>query len=103
MIQIYSDRAVFSQVYKNHKSFLAVETDDILLEKQNIIFFEVLMQYFDTIFDYTYQEIPKLNLLNINIIQSKYLISIDQIYHIMENIIQEYWVTKTKRELKFQQ
>ena len=32
----------------------------------------------------------------------KYGISIDQIDHIVKNIIQEYWVTKTKYEVKFQ-
>ena len=35
-------------------------------------------------------------------IQSKYGISIEQTDHIMKNIIQEYWVTKTKYEVKFQ-
>ena len=34
-----------------------------------------------------------------NMIQSKYGISIDQIDHIMKNIIQEYWGTK-KDEVK---
>ena len=37
-----------------------------------------------TFFDHTFQEEPKLNLLNINIIQSKYGISIDQTYQIMK-------------------
>ena len=45
----------------------------------------------------------KLNLLNINIIKSKYGISIDHTDYIMKNIIQEYWGTKTKYELKLQQ
>ena len=36
-------------------------------------------------------------------IQSKYGISIDQTDHIMKNIIQEYWGTKTKDKVKFQQ
>ena len=44
----------------------------------------------------------KLKLLNINIIQGKYVISIDQTDHIIKNIIQEYWVTKTKYEVKLQ-
>ena len=61
------------------------------------------MQEFDTIFDYTFQERLKQKILNINNIQSKYGISIDQTYHIMKNSIQEYWVTNTKYEVKFHQ
>ena len=60
------------------------------------------MQEFYNLFDCTFQEDPKLKLLNINIIQSKYGISIDQTDHIIRNIIQEYWETKTKYEVKFQ-
>ena len=44
---------------------------------------------------------PKLKLLNINIIQSKYGIIIDRTDHIMKSFIQEYWGTRTKDELKF--
>ena len=36
-------------------------------------------------------------------IKSEYGISIDQIDHIMKNIIQEYWGAKKKYEVKFQQ
>ena len=43
-----------------------------------------------------------MKLLNINMIQSKYGISIEQTDHIIKNIIQEYWLTKTKYEVKFQ-
>ena len=60
------------------------------------------MQEFDNLFDYTFQEGEKLKLLNINIIQSKYGISIDQTDHIMKNIIQEYWGTNKKYEVTFQ-
>ena len=35
--------------------------------------------------------------------QSKYSINIDQIDHIMKNIIQEYWGTKTKDKVKLYQ
>ena len=35
-------------------------------------------------------------------IQSKYGIRIYQTDHTMKNIIQEYWVTKTKYEVQFQ-
>ena len=59
------------------------------------------MQEFDILFDYTFQKVPKLKILNINIILNKYGISIDQTDHIMKNI-QEYRGTKTKDEVKFQ-
>ena len=59
------------------------------------------MKEYDTIFDYTFQEVPKLKLLNIIIIQIKYGISIDQKDHIMKNLIQEYRGTKTKDEVKY--
>ena len=85
----------------NYKLLLAVETYDIIMSTQNMICFERLTQEFDTLFDYTLQEGPKLNILNINIIQSGYVISIDQIDHITKNIIQEYWGTKRKYGMKF--
>ena len=88
MIRRSSDHTVLSRVYKNYKSFLVVETDYTLMETENMNCFEILTQEFDTIFDYTFQEGSKIKLLNINIIQGKYGISIDQSDHIMKNIIQ---------------
>ena len=64
------------------------------MSTDNMIVFERLAQEFDTIFDYTFQKVSKLKTLNINIIQSKYVISIEQTDHIMKNIIQEYWGKK---------
>ena len=61
---------------------------------ENRIFFEIIKQAFYTFFEYTLQEESKLKTLNINIIKSKYVISIDQTDHIMKNIIQEYWGKK---------
>ena len=58
------------------KTFLDVETDDILMAAHNKICFEILMQEFDTLFYYTFQERQKLKLLNIKIIRSEYGISI---------------------------
>ena len=55
---------------------------------ENVIFIERLTQLFDTLVDYNFQKGSKLKLLNINIIQSKYDISIDQTDHTMKNIIQ---------------
>ena len=57
------------------------------METQNRILFERLMQGFDNPFQYTFQEVPKLKLLNINIIKSEYGISIDHTDHIIQNII----------------
>ena len=54
----------------------------------NRIFFEIRMQKFETSFDCTFQEVPKINLLNINIIQSEYGMGIDQTDNIIKNIIQ---------------
>ena len=71
------------------------------MSTENIICFERLTQEIDTLFDYTFQEGSKLKLLNINIIQSKYGISIDQTDHIMKNIIQEYWGTKKNMKSNF--
>ena len=70
---------------------------------QNIIYLEITMQEFYTIFDYTFQELQKLKLLNTNIIQSKYIISIYHTDQITKIIIQEYCGTKTKYEVRFQQ
>ena len=47
----------------------------------NIIFLEILLQEFDTIFDFTPPEGPELNLLNINIILVSYGIRIYQTDH----------------------
>ena len=70
---------------------------------ENRICFEVLSKESENLFYYTSQEISKIKLLNINIIQSKYNIIIDQTDHIMKKTIQEYWGTKIKYEVKFQQ
>ena len=102
MTRSSSDHAVFSRVYKNYKSFLVVDTYIILMATHNRIFFEKLIQEYDTLFGYTPQEGPKINLLNITMIQSEHRISIDQTDHIINNIIQEYWGTKTNYEVKFQ-
>ena len=72
------------------------------METEHRICFKRLTQQFNTIFYYTFQEGSKLKLLNIDMIQSKYGISIDQTDHIMKDIIQEYWGTKIKDEVKFQ-
>ena len=53
------------------------------------------MQEFYTLLKYTFQKGIKLNLLNINNIKIKHGINIYQTYHIMKNIIQEYWGTNT--------
>ena len=53
-----------------------------------MIWFGRLAQVFYNLFDYTFQEVSKLKLLNINLIQSKYGISIDQTDHNMKDIIQ---------------
>ena len=55
---------------------------------KNSICPEIMIIELDNLFDYTFQEVPKINLLNINIIQSEYVISIDQTYYIIKNIIQ---------------
>ena len=49
-----------------------------------MIFFERLTQEFYTLFEYTFQEGSEIKLLNINIIQSKYGISINQTDHIIK-------------------
>ena len=54
------------------------------MTEENRICFERLAQEFDTLFDYNFQEVQKLNLLNISIIQSKYGISIYQTDHIIK-------------------
>ena len=53
---------------------------------QNSISFEILMQKFYSLFDHTSQEGPKVKLININIIQSEYGISIEEIYHIINTL-----------------
>ena len=58
------------------------------METQNIIFSVTLNKEFDTLFDYKFQEGKKLKLLNMTIIQSEHGISIDKIYHIINNNIQ---------------
>ena len=55
MIRISSDHDVFVWTYKTYKYILAVETYDIIMATHNIIFFERLTKYFDTIFDDTFQ------------------------------------------------
>ena len=72
MIISSSDNAEFQWTYKNYKYFISVETNDIIIltATHNMIYFERPMQEFDTLFDYTFQEGPKLNLLHIKIIKN---------------------------------
>ena len=63
-----------------------VDTDEILIATHNRILFEIWMQEFGDLFDYTFQEGPKLNILNIYMIQSEHGISINQKDHIITNI-----------------
>ena len=65
-----------------------VETDEILAATKNRIFFEILMQEFDSLFYYKSQEGPKLNLININSIHREHVVSIYQKGHILSNTIQ---------------
>ena len=88
MIRSLSEHASFSWIYNTYKYILAVETNDTLVATQNRIFFERLIKWFDTLFDYTFQGGKALNLLKINIIQSEHGISIYQTDHIIKNIIQ---------------
>ena len=60
MIRRSSDNSVFSWGYNDYKSFLAVETDDILMATDNMFCFEGKTQEFDSIFDYNLQEGSKL-------------------------------------------
>ena len=59
----------------------------------NRICFERLTQKFDTLFDYSFEEVSKLKLLNINMIKMKYGISIEQKDHIIKisfkNIVEQ--------------
>ena len=58
------------------------------METQNRVFFERLMQEFDTLLDYTFEEVPKLNLLKITTIQREHGTSIYHTDHIIRNIMQ---------------
>ena len=69
---------------------------------ENIICFERLTQEFDTLFDYNFQEGSKLKLLNINIIQRKYMASV-LTKHITSWKISFKNIGKKKDEVKFQQ
>ena len=86
MIRGSSYHDIFSLVYNNYKSLLAVETDGIIMSTENRLCFEILTQEFDTMFEYTSQTGLKLKLFNIKIIQSKYDISFDQTDHIMKKL-----------------
>ena len=56
MIRRSSDHSVFSWLYNNYKSFIADEIGGIHMATENKICFEILVQEFDTLFDYTSQE-----------------------------------------------
>ena len=58
------------------------------METHNSISFERLLQEFDSVFEYNFQEWKKLKFLNINITQSEYGISIYQTYHTIKWNIQ---------------
>ena len=96
VIKRSSYRAVLSWIYQCYKYFLVVETYDIFVATQNR-FFKIPTKEFNNLFDYIFQEVEKIKLLNINIIQSEHGTSIDQTDNIIKNIIQEYWGTNATR------
>ena len=58
------------------------------MSTHNSIFFERPMQEFHTLFDYTFQEVPTLNLLNMNISSGEHGTITDQTNHIINKITQ---------------
>ena len=72
------------------------------MSTKNMICFDRLTKYSYRLFDYKLQEGAKLKLLNTTIIQGEYGINIDQTDHIIKNIIQAFWLTKTKEDINFQ-
>ena len=72
------------------------------MDTHHRVCFERLTQLFDTLFDHKFQEVDKLKLRNILIIQSKHGIIIDQKDHIIKKIIKDYLGTKAKERIKFQ-
>ena len=50
VIRSSSEHSVFLCKYITYKTIFEVETDDILVATQNIICFEILTKYFDTLF-----------------------------------------------------
>ena len=101
MIRISYDHTVFQWNYKTYKSIIAVEIYAFLMETNDIISLEGVTKELDTLFDYNLQEGPKLRLLNITVVQSENGIKIDKTDQIINDTIQKYWVTKTKKDVNF--
>ena len=53
MIRKFSNNAVFDWDYKTYKPFFLVDTDNILMATKHVTFFEKMTQEFETLFDYT--------------------------------------------------
>ena len=64
-----------------------MKTNETLLSTQPRSLFEHLHQELEIIFNYTYQEVSKLKLLNLIIIQIKYRIVIYHMDNIVHNIL----------------
>ena len=65
MISSSYEYDVFTWTYQTYKYICTLETNDILMDTQHRVLFEILTQEFDTLYDYTFQEVAKLNLLNL--------------------------------------
>eukprot|EP00957_Ditylum_brightwellii_P028500 2151451-Ditylum_brightwellii.AAC.2 len=69
--------AILSWNCNNHKSLLAISTDDLLMATTHRCLYDRLKQYFDRYFDYTTYESNVIRYLNTRIIISTYGISLD--------------------------
>ena len=84
MKQSTSCAGIYIWEYNKKRSYLALNTDDILLSTIHDTTFEYLCHEFQKLFDITTQHGEILKYLNIRIIQSNYGISMDQTRHIEE-------------------
>ena len=82
------DHALFVKYLGDNKWFYClISTDDVLCSYPHASYFHDLMRYFNEYFNLSIQEGPVLSYLNMRIIQTEHIISLDQAEYIFDMLV----------------
>ena len=89
-------------IYKKNVVILLVNisTDDFLSTFSNVAIFYKLENHLKEHFGVTKKEGPQFEYLNLQITQSKYGVSYDQTYHIIDSIVHHFFPPESTERLK---
>jgi hypothetical protein len=101
MIWNVYDHGVFLWDFNNERSYLVIETDDVLMASMSDGPFLYLQAELRKLFDFTCKQGNILKFLNLRIVQSPRGISLDQTHHITTTLLGEYFKGVTPSSIPF--